>query len=177
MRRLGFREFKPVAKLNLGEKQRNIIHFAPPPELADQLDEALLILDVRDRLVKGEFNLKLHESALLNRLKSLVAVRYLTCSLEIDGRELITPDGFTIFPDSVLPRLRSILAEALVLPDNEKNRLLRSSDAPDEETLLRPAAGTTCIRPEELLRPSVGDAPRDPDNLRGRPRPDNQTGD
>ena len=99
-----------------------------------------------------EIDLNPREHGLRDKMKALVVNSYQVFPLKFEPFALLTPDG-NPNPAAALPRIQEILDEALVLPDNEKNRLLRSATAPNADTLLRPARDFHRVRPDELLRP------------------------
>lgn len=117
-----------------------VTRYHPPRELLEQLEEAILTVRVNHGRAVGELSLNPRETSLREKLKALTVTEYQVFPLLFEPDELLTMDGH---PDmeAALPRLREILEEALVLPDNERNRLLRR------------ASGTDRTRSDSLLRP------------------------
>lgn len=104
------------------------------------MEEAILTVRVNHGRAVGELSLNPRETSLREKLKALMVTEYPVFPLLFEPDELLTMDGH---PDmeAALPRLCEILEEALVLPDNERNRLLRR------------ASGTDRTRSDSLLRP------------------------
>lgn len=99
-----------------------VTRYHPPRELLEQLEEAILTVRVNHGRAVGELSLNPRETSLREKLKALMVTEYQVFPLLFEPDELLTMDGH---PDmeAALPRPREILEEALVLPDNERNRL------------------------------------------------------
>lgn len=160
MRRLGFKDRRPGLSVTLTNPPPNrvVVHYRPPKSLEEQLDRAILSLQVEGPIVTGELDLDPHEAGLRDKMKALVLTQYQVFPLEFERHLLLTADGAPN-SDFALPRMHDILAESLVLPDNENMRLLRPASGPKGDTLLRPAIGASRAKPSELLRPATEEKP------------------
>lgn len=153
MRDLAFSDHGDASRLvvNASPEGRFARRYRPPRGLAEQIDTAILIVDVKNGRTTGELVLDPRETTLREKMRAFVVTDYLSFPFSFEPGELLTADGDPN-PSVARDRLYAILAEALVLPDNEKNRLLRPAN-PEPETLLRPAASLPS-RPQDLLRPA-----------------------
>ena len=159
MRRIGFTDRHAGLSITLKTPPplRCVTHFTPPPALEDQLDEAVLSLEAGSLKVYGTLDLNPRETTLREKMRALVVTQFQVFPLEFDRYTLLTASGAPNWEPAVY-RIQEILAESLVLPDNEKMRLLRPAVSPATDSLLRPASGGPGRRPNELLRP-VDDEP------------------
>jgi sporulation-control protein spo0M len=153
MRQLGFKQRRPGFQITLKSPSPHqiVTHFDPPDSLKDQLDEAVLSLEAGAENVWGELDLDPHESTLGEKMRALVVTQYRVFPLDFERMLLLRSDGEPN-PEAAIPRLHEILSESLVLPDNEKMRLLRPAGLSGGDTLLRPAA-TARTNPQNLLHP------------------------
>jgi hypothetical protein len=136
---------------------QTVSHYHPPNRLSDQLEGAVLVAQVDGGKTTGELNLNLRETTLRDKMKALMVTQYHSLPLSIEPGVLLMPDGQPSL-EAARQVLRELLEEALVLPDNEKNRLLRPTTAPVEVSLLHPVEGGDRTSPNELLRPVEVDA-------------------
>lgn len=156
LRGLGFAEMRDdfsVGRLASDGMVKRI--YDAPTALEDQITRAVLEVSVSGKHVRG--HLALHRRAVhfTDYLKATVGGDREVFPINLSVEQLRGEKGIA----TATAFFQGILDQALILPTNEKNWLLRSSTNPDtgETSLLRPLNAKQEDHEEELLRPAAED--------------------
>jgi hypothetical protein len=111
--------------------------YTAPSDLQEQITHATLRLYLEESWVRGSLFLNHREHRLADYLKAMVGGDEEEFPIDIPCEHLQDPQDIA----TAVSILQEILNRALILPDNEKNWLVRASSNPDTgaDILLRPA--------------------------------------
>jgi hypothetical protein len=129
--------------------------YSAPSSLQEQITHATLQLHIEQGWVQGRLLLNRREIHLTDYWKAMTGGDKEEFPIEVSCERLRNKEGLA----TAVTIVREILDRTLILPDNEKNWLLRASHNPDTgaDSLLRPAASDSASPVGELLIPSSPD--------------------
>lgn len=150
MKQLGF-----VRAGDLQPGLRHDVHavYYPPRALKEQIQTVELRLSVGTGIT-GKLILSYVGKSAGEQVKSFFGINAQEFPLEFHRVELVNAER-EMTPQGAVPLLKKVLAESLILPDNQANWMLRASQAAPTSSgeLLRPASETGATKPNELMRP------------------------